>query len=80
MHRTNITSPTMLWASHHCRYGEVKTGSSVPMITTAVWFSISRGASVGAVICWKILSRLGLHARSEGRKITKTQCVNLQLR
>lgn len=68
MHSTNIPSPTMLWASHHCRYGEVRTGSSVPMITTAVWFSISRGASVGAAIFWKILKRLGLHTRSEGKR------------
>lgn len=79
MHRTNIASPTMLWASHHCTYGEVRTGSSVPMITTAVWFSISRGVRVGDVICRKILSRLGLHARSERRRETEAQCLNVQL-
>lgn len=36
MHTTNIARPTMVSASHHCRYGEVRSGSSVPMITTAV--------------------------------------------
>lgn len=61
----------MLSASHHCRYGELRTGSSVPMITTAVWFSTCRGGSVGTAICCKILRRLGLQVLSEGRKRTK---------
>ncbi len=45
---------------------------SIMMI--AVWFSVSSGATVEDVICWKMLIRLGLHVRSgdEGWTQTKT--------